>query len=76
MFADGAEALAEGGAMILVVRKQQGAPSAKTYLETLFTDVERIARDDGYWVLRCERPRRKNRDIPDTTTKAKDFHEL
>lgn len=56
MFADGARALAEGGAMVLVIRKQQGAPSAKTYLETLFGRVAVVARDAGFWVFRCERP--------------------
>ncbi len=56
MFADGALALAPGGAMVLVIRKQQGAPSAKTYLETLFARVAVVARDAGYWVIRCEAP--------------------
>lgn len=56
LFADGAKALAEGGAMILVIRKQQGAPSAKTYLETLFGQVRIIERSGGFWVLWCETP--------------------
>ena len=56
MFADGARALAQGGAMVLVIRKQQGAPSAKTYLQTLFAKVDVIARDTGYWVFRCQQP--------------------
>ena len=56
MFADGAATLAAGGAMVLVIRKQQGAPSAKTYLETLFQQVEIIERSGGFWVLRCEKP--------------------
>ena len=56
MFADGANALNEGGAMVLVIRKQQGAPSAKTYLQTLFRHVEVIARDGGYWIIRCAMP--------------------
>ena len=56
MFAGGARALAQGGAMVLVIRKQQGAPSAKAYLQTLFASVNIIARDAGYWVLRCENP--------------------
>ncbi|HNW86636.1 MAG TPA: methyltransferase [Candidatus Limiplasma sp.] len=56
MFADGAAALAEGGAMVLVIRKQQGAPSAKAYLETLFKRVQVTDRSGGFWVLRCEQP--------------------
>lgn len=51
---DGARAhLAENGALYIVIRKQQGAESAEKYLKTLYADVERIARDKGYWVLRC-----------------------
>ena len=56
MFADGARALAPGGALVLVIRKQQGAPSAKTYLQTLFAKVGVIARESGYWIIRCEEP--------------------
>lgn len=57
MFADGAKALRQGGAMVLVIRKQQGAPSAKTYLQTLFERVETIDRSSGFWVLWCENPK-------------------
>lgn len=56
LFANGATALAPGGVMYLVIRKQQGAPSAKAYLETLFAHVAVTARDAGYWVLRCDTP--------------------
>ncbi|MDD3662831.1 MAG: methyltransferase [Candidatus Pacebacteria bacterium] len=56
LFADGAAALNNSGAMIIVIRKQQGAPSAKVYLETLFRKVEIIDRSGGYWVLWCSVP--------------------
>ncbi|MDD3212973.1 MAG: methyltransferase [Eubacteriales bacterium] len=56
LFADGAAALSENGAMVIVIRKQQGAPSAKTYLETIFRKVEIIDRSGGYWVLWCSGP--------------------
>ncbi|MGJ4850124.1 class I SAM-dependent methyltransferase [Bacillota bacterium Meth-B3] len=42
-----------GGALYIVIRKQQGAPSAGKFLERLSGDVQRIARGKGYWVLRC-----------------------
>ncbi len=70
MFADGARALAEGGAMVLVIRKQQGAPSAKTYLETLFGHVAVVAKDAGFWVFRCERP--LPRPVGDSNTDESD----
>ena len=57
MFAHSAQALNPEGALYLVIRKQQGAPSAKAYLETLFTSVAMTSRESGYWVLKCETPK-------------------
>ncbi len=54
MFADAAKALRAGGQFILVIRKQQGAPSALNYLKTLFATVETVAKKGGFWVIRCE----------------------
>ena len=56
LFADAARRLAPGGALYIVIRKQQGAESAQKYLKTIYRDVERVARDKGYWVLRCAEP--------------------
>lgn len=56
MFADAAAALAGGGTLWLVIRKQQGAPSALRYLQTQFAEVTVVTRDAGYWVLRCAAP--------------------
>lgn len=53
MFADSRARLPEGGRLFLVIRKQQGAPSALKYLRTLFASAEVIARDAGYWILQC-----------------------
>ncbi len=56
MFANAAKSLLPGGKLILVIRKQQGAPSAQTYLKTLFTQVDLLERSSGYWVLCCKQP--------------------
>ena len=56
LFREARDHLAEGGALYLVIRKQQGAESAKKYLETLFERVELAARKKGYWVLRAAGP--------------------
>ena len=56
MFSGAREYLSESGALYIVIRKQQGAESAEKYLNTIFDDVERIARKKGYWVLRCAKP--------------------
>ena len=51
---EGAKAhLVPGGALYLVIRKQQGAPSAFKFLKELYAGAEVIARDGGYWIIRC-----------------------
>ena len=54
MFADAARALRPGGELWIVIRKQQGAPSAITYLKTLYAKVEIVERESGYWVVRSQ----------------------
>jgi 16S rRNA (guanine1207-N2)-methyltransferase len=56
MFTDAAKALNEHGALVLVVRKQQGAPSAAAYLRTLFQTVDVLTKKGGFWVIHCENP--------------------
>ena len=53
MFADAAKSLKPGGSLYLVIRKQQGAESCMKYLQTLFTNVEKISRSGGFWVLKA-----------------------
>ncbi|MDR3085413.1 MAG: methyltransferase [Christensenellaceae bacterium] len=53
LFAAAHAALKAGGTLYLVIRRQQGAESAQTHLQTLFSSVECIARKKGFWVLRC-----------------------
>jgi len=53
MFADAAASLKPGGALYLVIRKQQGAESCIKYLQTLFAGVEKIDKSGGFWVLRA-----------------------
>lgn len=53
MFADAQNRLKNGGELYIVIRKQQGAESAKKYLQTLFPDVAVIDKSGGYWIIRC-----------------------
>lgn len=53
MFADCKAHLAPGGCLYIVIRKQQGAPSALKYLADLYTEAEVIDRSGGYWVIRA-----------------------
>ena len=56
MFADAAQSLLPGGELWVVIRKQQGAPSAMTYLRTLYARVDAVEKKSGFWVLRCAEP--------------------
>lgn len=56
MFADIVPCLAPGGALYLVIRKQQGAESCMKYLRTLYGQVEKLSKSDGFWVLKAAEP--------------------
>lgn len=59
MFEDAAKALKPEGTFVLVVRKQQGAPSAAAHLRSLFQTVDILAKKGGFWVMRCLGSRHK-----------------
>ena len=52
MFADAAKSLKSGGALYLVIRKQQGAESCIKYLKTIYGEVEKLDRSGGFWVIK------------------------
>ena len=51
MFSDARAHLAPDGAMFIVIRNQQGAPSAIKYLQTLFSEVRTLEKEAGFWIL-------------------------
>ena len=53
MFEDAKAHLVPGGVLYLVIRKQQGAPSALKVLKSLYAKAEVIERDGGYWIIAC-----------------------
>ncbi|MBS7262320.1 MAG: class I SAM-dependent methyltransferase [Eubacteriales bacterium] len=53
IFSQSYEHLVPGGRLYLVIRKQQGAPSAVKFLKTLFSGVEIADRSAGYQVIVC-----------------------
>ena len=53
MFEDAKDHLVPGGVLYLVIRKQQGAPSALKFLKELYSKAEVIERDGGYWIIAC-----------------------
>lgn len=55
MFDQASERLNAGGALYVVIRKQQGAPSAKAHLSEKFDHVEVIAKEKSYWIIECKK---------------------
>lgn len=55
LFQEASEHLTENGSLWIVIRKQHGAASAQKYLQSLDLDVNRVARDLGFWVLKVTR---------------------
>ena len=53
MFADAAAQLKPGGALYLVIRKQQGAESCMKYLQTIYDSVEKLDKSGGFWVIKA-----------------------
>ena len=52
MFADAREHLNDGGELYMVIRKQQGAPSALKYLSEIYSESEVVEKEAGFWVIR------------------------
>lgn len=53
LFADARRYLTPGGALYVVIRKQQGAPSALKYLREIYAEAETIDRSGGFHVIRA-----------------------
>lgn len=53
LFAEAKDYLTENGFLWIVIRKQQGAESARTELLRLFTNVEVVAQKKGYWIIQA-----------------------
>jgi len=45
--------LVDGGSLYIVIRKAQGALSAKEYIESLFGNSEILAKEKGYYVIKA-----------------------
>ena len=54
LFARARDFLKPGGALYIVIRKQQGAPSALKYLKETFARAEIVDRGSGFHVIRAE----------------------
>ena len=54
MFDGARDLLSPGGRLYVVIRKQQGAPSALRHMQELYASARVIAREKGFWVIECE----------------------
>ena len=45
--------LIDGGTLFIVIRKNQGAPSASKFIESLFGNITLLKRDKGYYIYQA-----------------------
>ena len=50
-FTQAHEKLKDGGRLFIVIRKQQGAPSAIKFLQTIYKEVSVLEKDGGFWIV-------------------------
>ena len=53
MYEGSLQRLIDGGSLYVVIRKNQGGPSASKYIESLFGNVELLKKDKGYYVYKA-----------------------
>ena len=53
MYEGALEHLIDGGSLIIVIRKAQGALSAKAYLESIFSNVRILKKKKGFYVIQA-----------------------
>ena len=54
LFEQSARHLLPRGSLFIVIRKQQGAPSALSFLETIYDKVQVVEKGGGFWVIRAD----------------------
>ena len=47
--------LIDGGSLYIVIRKDQGAPSASKYIESIFGNITLLKRDKGYYIYEAKK---------------------
>ena len=47
--------LIDGGSLFIVIRKNQGAPSASKYIENIFGNISLLKRDKGYYIYQAKK---------------------
>ena len=55
LFDESYQHLETGGILSIVIRKQQGAPSALKHFENTFNNADIVDKKGGYWIIRAEK---------------------
>ena len=55
MYEGAKQRLIDGGSLFIVIRKDQGAPSASKYIEELFGNITLLKRDKGYYIYQAKK---------------------
>ncbi|MCB9497885.1 MAG: class I SAM-dependent methyltransferase [Erysipelotrichaceae bacterium] len=53
MYEGALQRLIDGGSLFVVIRKNQGAPTASRYIESLFGNISLLKRDKGYYIYQA-----------------------
>ena len=53
MYEEAKQYLIDGGSLLIVIRKAQGAPSAAKFIESIFGNIALLKRDKGYYIYRA-----------------------
>ena len=56
MYEGALDRLVPGGGLYIVIRKNQGGPSASKYIESLFGNITLLKRDKGYYIYEARKP--------------------
>lgn len=55
MYEGALQRLIDGGSLFVVIRKNQGAPTASRYIEGLFGNILLLKRDKGYYIYQAKK---------------------
>ena len=55
MYEGALQRLIDGGSLYVVIRKDQGAPTASRFIESLFGNISLISRDKGYYIYQAKK---------------------
>lgn len=55
MYEGAFQRIIDGGSLFIVIRKNQGGPSASAYIESLFGNITLLKKDKGYYIYQAKK---------------------